>query len=77
MTPRAPTRLPCFGNPQALWVVEPDRRHDFDDLQYGGFYEDDWGGGWGEWRRPSCAVQREFFLLLLPLLLPGLSCWFC
>eukprot|EP00904_Undaria_pinnatifida_P013990 jgi/Undpi1/9721/HiC_scaffold_27.g12177.m1 len=37
-----------FGDGLAMWVVEPERRHDFDDLHYGGdYYEDDWGGGWG------------------------------
>lgn len=34
---------------QALWVVEPERRHDMEDLHYGNYYHgDDWDGGWGE-----------------------------
>ncbi|CAM9225147.1 unnamed protein product [Ascophyllum nodosum] len=36
-----------FGDGLAVWVVEPERLHDFDDLRYGDFYTDDIHYGWG------------------------------
>ncbi|CAM9525993.1 unnamed protein product [Ectocarpus sp. 6 AP-2014] len=36
-----------FGDGLALWVVEPERRHDLYDMHYGGYYDDDLGAGWG------------------------------
>lgn len=51
---------------QALWVVEPERLHDLNDMHYGGYYnDDDWGGGggWGEKRalpQKSCALHKDF-----------------
>eukprot|EP00752_Nemacystus_decipiens_P016762 g15000.t1 len=36
-----------FGDGLALWVVEPERRHDLYDMHYGGYMYDDDGIGWG------------------------------
>lgn len=41
---------------KALWVVEPERRHDLYDMHYGYYYDDDIGGGWGEFR---AAITRN------------------
>lgn len=48
MTLSSGTRPVFDGNLfQAIWVVEPEHKHDLYDMHYGHYYDDDIGGGWG------------------------------